>query len=91
MREIILKNPLFINAITFFKNKEFNEDLFISYLKNVLNLEKIENREVDLADYILRYNISSEIDYITLEIYFTCKDDNKEVLNTFILEKYNSL
>jgi hypothetical protein len=92
MREIILKNPLFLNAITFFKNKNFNEELFISYLKQILNLEKIENREILFSDsYLLKFNIISEIDYITLEIYLTFKDENKEISNKKILDKFNSL
>jgi hypothetical protein len=91
MREIILKNPLFLNAITFFKKKDFNEEILISYLKKILNLEKIENREVLFSDlYLLKYNITSEIDYVTLEIYLTFKDETKEFSNIDFLNKYNS-
>jgi hypothetical protein len=92
MREIILKNPLFLNAITFFKNKNFNEEIFIKYLKNLLNLEKIENREVLFSDYyLLKYNFTSEIDYITLEIYLTFKDENKEISDKEMIIKFKSL
>jgi hypothetical protein len=91
MREIKLKNPLLLNAITFFKNKDFNEELIISYLKNILNLEKIENRELSISnEYILRYNIINEIDYTTCEVYFTLKDDNKEISNIEMLNKFSS-
>jgi hypothetical protein len=54
----------------------------LNYLKNIFKDKEIKNREILITDeMIFRYNIVSEIDYVTIELWFLVKDENIEYKN----------
>lgn len=89
--KIILENPWFINTISFYKNASFSEEVFSNYLKDLLQCN-IENKSIILDnDYLLKYNIVTEIDYITIEIWLVTKNSNKKYSSEEIIKKYFDL
>lgn len=89
--KIILENPWFINVITFYKNINFCEEVFLKYLNNLLKLN-IENKSLFLdKSFKLRYNIFDEIDYTTIEIWLIVNNTKKLYSSEEIINKYLSL
>ncbi|MDD5769416.1 MAG: hypothetical protein PHE25_00460 [Candidatus Gracilibacteria bacterium] len=89
--KIILENPGFINVITFYKNINFCEEVFLKYLNNLLKLN-IENKSLFLdKSFKLRYNIFDEIDYTTIEIWLIVNNTKKLYSSEEIINKYLSL
>ena len=88
MKEIILKNPWYIISTTFYKNQNFNENVFLNYLKNIFKNDISNEKEFLIWDEVkLRYNIINEIDYTTIEIWFIVKNENIEYKNTDFIKK----
>lgn len=89
--KIILKNPWYIHAITFYKNSSFSESLFCSQVEKILG-KTFQNKNIPLDDeFLLKYNIINEIDYTTIEIWLVVKDSEKLYESEEIYQKYNSL
>lgn len=83
MKEIILKNPWYITATTFYKNPNFSEEVFLDYLKTIFTGLEIKNKEVLInSDFKFRYNITNEIDYTTVEMWFVVISKDLEHINT---------
>lgn len=92
MREIKIKNPWFIKAITFFKNEDFSKEKVISYLKNKFKNKNSDSNEIIINKiFKLKYFLSYEIDYVTFEIWFLVNDDKNEFLNTHFVNSYLDL
>ena len=86
--KIILKNPAIVQAITFFKKNSFDENVLIKYLETLFD-KSFYNRELVIdKDFKLKYNLISEIDYITIELWFVSIHINYEIINIDLLEKY---
>lgn len=89
--KIILENPWYINAITFYKTNSFTESVFSSYL-NELFQTNIENKTLILdKNFKLKYNIVEEIDYTTIEIWLLVNGGKKKYSSDEIINKYLNL
>lgn len=87
---INLKNPWFINVITFYKSDNFSEELFLEYFKT-LNII-FTNKTYKINDiFSLKYNIVNEVDYITLELRIISNDDKLFISQEEIINIFNNL
>ncbi len=87
---INLKNPWFINVITFYKSDNFSEELFLEYFKT-LNII-FTNKAYKINDiFSLKYHIINEVDYITLELRIISNDDKLFISQEEIINIFNNL
>lgn len=80
-----------MHAITFYKKSDFSEAEFCHGLEITLD-KPSENKSFSLDDdYILKYHITQEIDYTTVELWLLVKDSEKTYSNEELIQKYLSL
>lgn len=80
--KIILENPCFVNAISFYKTASFNKEVIVDFLDKSLKTKS--------KDFNLKYNIIQEIDYVTIEIYLWVNKKTDKFSNSQIIKKYKS-
>ena len=89
--KIVLENPWFIHAVSFYKNTSFSEETFTLYLQELLKIP-LKNKTLCLdTTFTLKYNLIEEIDYITIELWLIVNNGKKLYSSEEIITKYNSL
>ncbi len=90
-KQINLKNWALLNSSTFYKNESFKKEDILSYLEKTLN-HKFENNSINIDDdFILKYKLVEEVDYLTIELWTILKDDKNTISDIQIINKFQWL
>lgn len=89
--KIDLKNWALLNSSTFYKNTSLKKEDILYYLENLLE-KKAENNSISLDDnFILKYKFIEEVDYVTIELWLICKNNEITISNEKLINKFDEL